>query len=134
MRKQQRVLQQQADAAVVGGDVDARRRVGQHPFADAHDTVVGPYQTRDHVQGRRLARAVRRQHGEHFARGDVEFDVYAAVFDDGPQRDVGHRPSPRIGAPGPQAPLPRPTTTTAATATSSSDSATAASASVSRCR
>ena len=37
---------EQADAAVMGGHVHARRRVGQHPVADVHDAAVRPHQTR----------------------------------------------------------------------------------------
>ncbi len=90
VRKQQRVLEQQADAAIVGGDVNSRRGVGQHALSDAHDTAVRVHQPRDHVQGRRLARAVGAEHGQHLAGGDVEFDVDAAIFDDGLQRNLGH--------------------------------------------
>ena len=132
VRKQQRVLEQQADAAIVGRDVNPRRGVGQHALPDAHDSAVRVHQPRDHVQGRRFARAVGAQHGQHLAGSDVEFDVEAATFDDGLQRNPGQvglqALAPRNWR------LPSPTTTTAATATSSRDSATAASASLSRCR
>ena len=47
--EQQRVLHEQPDAAVMSGDVHARRRVGQHPVADVHDATIRPHQPGDHM-------------------------------------------------------------------------------------
>ncbi len=50
MREQQRVLQQQPDATVVGRHLDPRRRVGQRALAYPHYPAVGPHQPGDDVQ------------------------------------------------------------------------------------
>ena len=86
------------------------------------------------MQRRRLARAVGAKHRQHFAGGDGEFDVDAAIFDDRPQMNTSVMTGYHALAPARSRRLPSPTTTTAATATSSTDNATAASASLSRCR
>ena len=55
------------------------------------------------VQGGGLARAVGSKDGEYLARGDTEFEVDAAAFDDGAHRHVGHRWLPGIRASCPEA-------------------------------
>ena len=132
MREQQRILQQQPNAAVMRGNLDVRRGVGEHPIPDPHGAAVGPDQPGEHVQHGRLTRAVRSEDGQDLTGRDVEFDVYVPTFDDGTQRHAGHD---ELQALAPRSRrLPSPSTTTAATATNNSESATAASASVSRCR
>ena len=84
--EQQRVLQQQADPAIVGRDEHARCGIGQHTIPDADVPSVRPHQARDHVQGGRFARTVGPEHSEDFACGDGEFDVDATAVDDGAQR------------------------------------------------
>ncbi len=117
----------------MGGDLDARRGVGEHSLAHPHDAGVGSEQAGDHVQRGGLARAVGSENRQHLARGDVELDVEPARGHRGARRAT--QPSALTAALQPDTRrAPRPSTTTAATATSRIDSATAASASLSRCR
>ena len=86
---------------VTDRDVHPGGGVGQHTLAHSHFPVVGADQTREDMQCRRLACPVRAQHGQHFARGDVEFEIHATTFDNRSQRNAGHRRLPAIGAPQP---------------------------------
>jgi len=58
---------------VVGCDVDAGRRIGEHAFPNADGSRVGPHQSGDDVQHRRLACSVRAEQGEHLAGFDAQF-------------------------------------------------------------
>ena len=131
VRKQQRILHQQADPPVVGGDVDRRPRVSVSIRSPTRTVArVGPHQAGDDVQHGRLARPVGAEDRQHLARRDAEFDVQRRR-----SPTTARTSTPLTSAHQPLTPpalslrLPSPTTTTAATATSSTDSATAASAS-----
>ena len=83
MREQQRVLQQHADPPRMGRHEDASRGIGERSVAEPYHSRIRAHQTRDHVKCRRFTRAVGAEDGEHFTCGGGEFDVDAAVGDDG---------------------------------------------------
>ena len=55
VREQPRVLEDVADTALLGRDIDAARGIEQHGVIDADHAAVRAQQARDHLQGRRLA-------------------------------------------------------------------------------
>ncbi len=131
MRKQQRILQQQAHPAIAGGHLHPGPGIGQHPITGADHALIGPQQPRDHVQQGRLSGAVGPQDRQHLARRDVQTHVQATLSDHRLQGEpTGLDAHPML----PSRRAPTTSTTTAATATSNSDIAAAASASDTRCR
>ena len=55
VRKQRVVLEDEADATVLGRKVDPRRRVEQHLPVERDAAALGPSETRDRAQHRRLS-------------------------------------------------------------------------------
>ena len=132
MRKQQRVLEQQPDPAVVRGNMHSRRGVSQYAISPTQDTDIGLDQPGDDMKRGRLARAVRSEYRENLTPRHREFHVQQTISDDRANIQLAHRrlPAPVLFS----VRAPSPNTTNAATTTSKIDNATAASASVTLCR
>ena len=74
MRKEREILRHVADAAAPRRHVDARGGVEEHVIADRHAAAIGPAQSRNHLEQRRLAGAGWPDDGDGAARARLSRD------------------------------------------------------------
>jgi hypothetical protein len=92
MREEREVLEDVADAAGAGGEVDAARGVEEGAAVDADESGVGPLQPGDGLERERLARARRAEEDGHAGRRlELHVEREAAARHLLPNPDGEHR-------------------------------------------